>query len=427
MNNAFSTFLVYFLGASCLFFLIATFLKKDKAFIWSPLTFFTITVFYYCVLPEFTTSRIFEGMNTSSFGLSFHLAALLSYLSILFGFFFLWPNSPTNWKRWNNTFTEGNASTIAIILFVFALLCYIPFRGFNFSIFTSSDELNEIDWDSQGFASYFVGTISLFVTSCCLFLVGIRKGKNKILFIVAIWLTLLVYIISGFRYRIIILLIALFSTYYLYFSTKSIKVVPILLIALVCYFGFNYMDRTRSYGSGIQLDVAKRMSNQELTHQAGETERVYNFSILVMDTYESTGRREYFAPIVNAICMPIPRAIFPSKPNAEYMYEATSFVMRGWSGSAYVNSVEAFMAFGWLGVILNGLFLGWLARRFWNNYKKSPRSIGSILALALFNGVTYVIVSRGYLAQEFNIALYFICLPFWLSQLYNFLIRKKAL
>jgi len=355
--------------------------------------------------------------------IQFHIGALLSYLSILGGYYLINPYSANNWKKWNSTFSVEKLNKIAIFLFIFALACYIPFRGFSLSALTTSSQINEFDWDNQKLNYYFVGMISLFVVSCCLLLINFKK--NKLLFLIFLWITLVTYIISGFRYRIVILIISMFSTYYLYFPTKRIKILPVLIIAAVCYIGFNVMDHARYYGSGLRADVIQSMTKNDLKRKAGETERVYNYSIMVMNRYDETGKRLYFGPIVNAICLPIPRVIFPWKPKAEYMYETTEFVMRGQTGSAYVNFVEAFMSFGWLGVILNGLFIGWLSRRFWNNYRNNSDSLGAILAMALFNGVTYVIVSRGYLAQELNIFIYFVCIPFWLAMLFRKLSRNK--
>ena len=218
----------------------------------------------------------------------------------------------------------------------------------------------------------------------------------------------------------------MFTVSYLYSDNiKKVKLLPILLIAGVCYVGFNIMDHARDYGNGIRLDVIEGQGWDDVTEQAGETERVYNYSIMVMDVYEREGKREYFAPLVNAALIPIPRAIFPWKPNAQYLYSSAEYVMRGGgTASVYVNFVEAFMAFGWIGIIINGLFIGWLSGRFWNNYRNNPKSLGAIIALALYNGFTYVIISRGYLAQEFSCFLFYICIPFWLSMLIKNLFIK---
>ena len=425
MEDSFSILLTLLLALLCMGQIVRSLLSKDRALLWSPITFFALSIIYYCVLPMFNSSRFFEGIDTSSRSLVFHIGALLSFVSIMVGFYVFQPNNWSNWKNWNNCLTVDNAKKVAIALFVLALACYIPVRGFKLDLLTSSNEMTEFDWDNQGLNYYFVGMIALFVTSCGLLIIRIKH--NWISFLVVLWITLVIYIIAGFRYRIVILVISTFSMYYLSDSSRMLRIIPIALVALICYVGFNIMDHSRVYGNGIDRDEIQSLSIEKLTTQATETERVYNFSILVMDEYEKTGKRVYFAPIVNAALMPIPRRFFPWKPKAEYLYEATKFVMKGESGSAYLFFVEAFMAFGWIGIIINGLFIGWLSRRFWNNYRKHPKSLGAILALALFNGVTYVIVSRGYLAQQFGIFIFFVCIPFWMTMLFNKLSIKKPI
>lgn len=421
MTPVISSILVTFLGFSCIFILFNAYLNKDKSIIWSPITFIVLTILYYWVMPEYFSSREFEGYNVSQYSLYFHIGAILSFFSILFGFYKIKPIKPTNWNNWNNYFTIKNVKKIGVIFFMIALACYIPFRGFHFSIFVSDNNLQEFEYENVGLDYYFVNSIAILCFACCLLL--LHWKKNKLLFGIILWLTLVTFIVAGFRYRIVILVISMLSVYHLYNGIKKIKLIPLVLIALLCYTGFNIMDKARNYGNGIRLDLIKTMDKKELTEQAAETERVYNYSIMVMNGYAESGHRVYFEPLLTAICIPIPRSIFPWKPDANYMREATTNIAmkQGGSASVYVNFVEAFMAFGWIGIVINGLFIGFLSRKFWDNYRNNPNSIGAILALSLYNGLTYVIISRGYLAQEFSCFLYYIIVPFLLS---SFLVKK---
>lgn len=418
-----SSLLTIILGFMCLAVILNAYFKKDKAIIWSPLTFLTLTIIYYLVIPEFLNSREFESYDVTSIANTFHVGAIISYLSILAGYFLIKRKRKDNWQSWNTLFTEDNVCKIGVVLFIFAMACHIPFRGFHISFLNDGSELSEFDYSAPGLSYYFINMIAILCASCCMLLP--KWKKHKLLLIGILWLTLVAFIVSGFRYRIVILVISMFTFYHLYADApKKIKFLPIILIGYVCYVGFNIMDHARDYGNGIRLDKIANMDKNEVTAQAGETQRIYNYSILVMNTYDTTGKREYFAPLVNAICMPLPRAIFPWKPNADYLYSSANFVMRGGgAASVYVNFVEAFMAFGWIGIIINGLFIGWLARRFWNNYRNNRKSFGAIIALALFNGLTYVIISRGYLAQEFSCFLFYVCMPFWLSMVVKKIIK----
>ena len=185
------------------------------------------------------------------------------------------------------------------------------------------------------------------------------------------------------------------------------------------------MDHARSYNNGIDVEVVKELSFDKLLEGSTEANHVRGFSIMSMKYYHDSGDRIYFAPIINAICMPLPRAFFPWKPNAEYYRKIQMQTIRdSESGSAYMNIAENYIAFGWLGIIVNGLFIGYLAKIFWNNYRKNLASLGAIVLLGVFNGVCYVLISRGYLAQGFGCFLYFVCLPFWLLSLFKKIIPK---
>lgn len=419
-----SSILVGILCTMCLCILYKSYYNKDKTIIWSPITFLTLTIIYYWILPEFFTSREFEGYNVESRSLTFHLGAIISYISILIGFFFFnRTRKKDNWKHWNSLFSENSSYKFGLFLFIFAMICHVPFRGLHFSFLSDGTELAEYDYSSPGLSYYFVNMVAILCMSCCLLIPKLKE--HKLLFGIILWMTLVVFIVAGFRYRIVILVISIFTVYHLYNPIpKKIKLIPVLIIAYICYTGFNIMDHSRDYGNGIRLDVISSIEKKDVTAQAGETERVYNYSIMVMDTYYNDGKREYFDPLITAFFMPIPRAIFPWKPDANYLTSSANYVMKGGTASAYVNFVEAFMAFGWLGIVINGIFIGWLSKRFWNNYRNNPKSIGAIIALAIYNGFTYVIISRGYLAQEYSCFLFYICIPFWISRIIKRFIIK---
>ena len=95
-------------------------------------------------------------------------------------------------------------------------------------------------------------------------------------------------------------------------------------------------------------------------------------------------------------------------------------------GAAVLIFAEAYMSFGLLGVILYGLFIGWLCKKIWSNYQNNKDSIGAILLLALFNGFMYTWMSRGYMAGAFNDFIYFVVLPFWLTALINRFSKSKS-
>lgn len=381
--------------------------SKDSSLIWSPMTFLSLVYIYYCIIPFFHGNLDIYNVSIQDATSIMNAGALISYLCIWLGFSF---NTRKQFYHWNSLIDKKNAKRFGIILFILGLICYIPFRGFHISFFNVDED---IIYDREGFTSYFIDLISLFCGACSLLFVGKRK-KIDLVFLGAIWLTLVFFIIAGFRFRIVILMITLFTTYHLYPFSKKLNYPILIIVAVVAYLGFGIMDYARSYGHGINLENVD-FSNER--KGANESDYIYVMSALSMKQYDAADKL-YFEPLITAICMPIPRALAPWKPDGKYLKDIQLKVLGTTDyGAAFVFFVEAFISWGWLGVVLYSIFVGWISKIFWSNYRRNPRSIGAIVLLGLFNGFSYVLFSRGYMAQVFNTFIYFVILPFWIIQM----------
>lgn len=389
-------------------------LSKDKSAIWSPITMISLTLIYYIVLPSFEDMSLY-GANTATNQSLFYISAVLFLGCILFAFR---QTSKGEFPKWNMYFNRNNVQTVATILFIIAMFCYVPFRGFRTTI--SANDATVVS-ARTGLVSYFIDLISLFVAACCLASVGLKNKvglgfKERLIAYVILYFTLVLFIVGGFRYRLVILILAMATIYHLYPLPRRINYVVLIPIAIATYLGFAIMDSSRSYGHGINLDAAKSISLVDASKGAGESMDVMCFSIVVTDVYSRDGGYAGFEPILTAILMPIPRAVIPWKPNAEYIHDAERRTgVTG--GAAFLVFTEAYVTCGLFGVILYGLFIGWLCKKIWLNYQNNRESIGAILLLALLNGFCYTWISRGYMASAFNDFIYFVVLPFWLTSL----------
>lgn len=410
MDISISWLCVIALTYFCIKNIILSFVHRNRYEIWSPITFISLTFLYYCVIPNFEGITSYYGHELNDKKWLFNLCALLSYLIICYAF--NKTNNKMSFKRWNSILFKDNTIFYSLTLFILAIACYVPVQGFTFSI--ASQGMIQ-SYDTGGFDSYFRDMIALFATSSCILATNNKKKSKLILFII-LWISLVTFIVSGFRYRIVILIISVATSYYLSHQEKRINIPLVLIVAIIVYFGFNIMDQARVYGSGLDFDIIRNMNSDDIQQKAGETEHIYGYSILVLDKYNDISQWLFLTPLWTAICMFLPRTIFPWKPDAHYLAD-THILAAGRieDGSVYLNFVEAFMSFGWIGLVINAVAIGWLAKRFWSNYLNNPNTIGSIVALALFNGFCYVIVSRGYLAQQFSTFVYFVCIPFWLA------------
>lgn len=403
------------LALLCIWVIGKNVLDEDKSKLWQPINVVSLVYIYYCIMPVFFS----EGRYNITPNMRPYLCdigALISYLSLLWGYS---RYTTKEFVNWNAIFTPQNAMKIGIALLLIGMICYIPFRGFTTSI---SYTKGIADYNRDGFTSYFIGMISLFCAACSLSVVALKYNKWNIIGFIVVWLSFIIYIIGGFRFRLVALIFAILIPFYLFPKIKKPNYVWLAAIAVVAYLGFAVMDKARVYGQGIDMSRVAKMTFEDASKGAQENEAVYYYSVLCMNYIEDSGDYKYFDPIVNAVLMPVPRFLFPWKPKGDYMFSVMKNTLgSSKTGAASMMFVEAFMAFGWLGIIVFFYLFGWLAKVVWDNYIKNSDSIGAILLLALFNGFIYTFLSRGYLAQSLVTFIYYVILPFWLS---SFIVRN---
>jgi hypothetical protein len=108
-----------------------------------------------------------------------------------------------------------------------------------------------------------------------------------------------------------------------------------------------------------------------------------------------------FKPIVSTLLFPIPRAIYSEKNSADYLFEALDMIYgkRFSTGAAILSYGEYYLAFGWPGIIIGYLLLGWFSGKLWNWYLLDPKNPLAIATYAITIIYLYVVISRGYLPQ----------------------------
>lgn len=381
----------------------------DVAKIWSPIIIISLVYIYYCIIPHFYAGDgAFAIDEDAHNGYLFHIASLLSYVCILIGFYK--SKSGSNFTKWNRLFNDSNAKYYGLLLCGIGFVSYSIVHGFNFSMVAT--EVSKMS--DSGYAYYLDNLIELFPIGLGLLICAWKKDKKILWVYVVIWLCFVTLVLRGSRGRMIMALIPMLVMWHCYPAAKKVRYSIMLVLIAVVYLFFAVMDSARSYYGGINMDEASQISLSEASKGAGENYTVYQYSIFGIDKANSTGTRFYFDPIITAVFMPIPRAMFPWKPDASYLTQWESLIYGDATGNAFLNIVESYMSFGWVGVMFWAWLLGWLARKFWNNFDTNRQSIGAILLLGAFNGMCYIIISRGYLAQSVTSFLYSICLPFWI-------------
>ena len=385
--------------------------KKYYKF-WSPLTFISLIYIYYTIIGAIILLSAedleYLGTNLSKTATYGWVGASISLFSIHLGFLSYKGSS----KLFHNlNLNSKKAFKIGVLLFLIGFFVYSLFRGFNLNIVQSSSKLV---FQDGGFSQYFINCLSFLILACMLLIPSIVKSRFKVYYYLPIILTIIVFIIGGFRYRLVYLVIAMATMYYLY-TKKRIKIWFWIAFTFCFVIFMGVMEMSREYAQGLNLSKTNGLGVKDFTLSAfNETNTFLVTGRVIKNTYDS-GNYVYGEPLITALFMPIPRSIFPNKPDGGYLKKIQVDIFgTSENGAAFLNYAEAFLAFGWIGIIIQGILIGFLAKLFWVNYLRNPEKITQIASLALFNGFTYIMISRGYFSAHLTLFFYYIIIPFWL-------------
>ncbi|HEY4654412.1 MAG TPA: hypothetical protein VIH22_07855, partial [Cyclobacteriaceae bacterium] len=100
------------------------------------------------------------------------------------------------------------------------------------------------------------------------------------------------------------------------------------------------------------------------------------------------------------LTFPIPRAIFPQKGSADYLFNFLQQLFGEYGkGAAMMSFGEHYLAFGWFGIALGGFLIGWYSKKLWRWFLANQRNPFVIVAYVVTVMYLYVVISRGYLPQ----------------------------
>lgn len=392
--------------------ILKAFYSHNRAALFSPIVFFCIYYAYYILVPFFTSKEDLYGGKYNGEDLLL-IAAIINIIGMYIGY-----KSDVAFRsiKSNNIYNTKNGKYLGVCMLFIGSLAYFSYNGFNVNIVAVQTEFYDATEHRLGHSEqYITMLISLLPAAACLFY---ATKSNRLYLITTILVASIIGIMGGSRYRLFMFFIPLITFYHLYPQPRKINYKIWVPIACFFIFSMGVIEKTRNYGSGLDLErMTDLFSDDSKSTKASETELVYYFSAKVMDAYQN----EEIIPedvFGTALCLPIPRALFKNKPDGQYLRDANIKALGTDAyGAAYLNIVEWYLALGWIGVFLNGLFLGMLSKFFWDNYKKNPNTIGAVLYLSMYDGICYILVSRGYLAQEYVMFIYYIPIIYWISKL----------
>jgi hypothetical protein len=335
---------------------------------------------------------------------------------LLTGYYIAWR---ANWKPVISSYYPYSDNAIiksATIVFLIGFAMYATWMGNNIKILLYGySEQNEFKNEGT-FVMYLMQGLGLLILPlCCFFRNKLLTGKRMLWFYLVLILVAWIYLNSGFRFRLVLLIINLATIYYITKSTRpSLLVWSILGVAFILFMGV--MEYSRTYEKGLNLQRVEGKGAEELFEGGTNEARIFMASGAVMSQVQNKGDYAYIDPIMNGVLMPLPYTIFPQKRAfLGYMAGRVDSVFgRYGTGVAVMEYAEAFVAFGWIGVFLLGAFMGYLSKRIWNYFAASDGELLPLLTLAAFNGFLYIYISRGYFAQILTACFFYMIIPLFL-------------
>ena len=353
-----------------------------------------------------TSGTIYRGLDHRPFLYWGWLGALLFYAFLLIGFYIsrplvtakrlLFQPSPHKIQAWGQYLCVVGLTMYALVNGGKAIYLLNPFAPefFRQSFFG----LPSIDFGP--FNNYFKLAINLLIPGTVIqFAAWLRTRKR--LYLVLVWLLIatLIFLSETFRYRILLLYVPILLLWFFYLKRR-----PRLVFLLVFMFFFvsvnGVIGISRSYIRGLDLSRMSGYSPVQIFNSSFEEAGVFFTTSAVIDLVP---RSQYFVglqPVISALAQPIPRSLFPSKPQGNYATNLrTEIYKTPYSYTAYLNYAEYYIVAGWTSLIGFSFALGLLLRRVWSWFlihQYEPLAQAAYILTASF---IYVIVSRGYLAQ----------------------------
>lgn len=401
--------------------------------IWSPMSLLALLFLYYTVL-----GPIYFVMNgdTDFLGVSFRpifwkgwMASLISLIAVGAGYLSYQGSKVYIGPVCSDELLQKFALWLIGLTFL-AMLYWTTFYRAASSMFNpfASDEVRGemTQFTSNPFANYLVNFINLSIPAMVLsLLLWLQKRSTyalvSLLFVFVFGVSF--FLSSGFRFRIVWMVIAMTAAFYLW---RKRRPNPLVLglggFAMVAAMGL--VGLTRNYWAGLSLEKAQGASVADMVDKGFEETGIFLSACSVVDAVPDKVDHTYWDPIWVTLTFPIPRSVWQGKPESQTLLAmAESFGSRDAydAGQAMPFFAEWYVAFGWPGLITVSFLVGWGCKRLWVWFLQRRDDKLVILTYTVTLGFLYFFFSRGY-TPIMTMNFIFGLLPFFLF--YGWLRRK---
>lgn len=404
---------------------------ENRMLFWSPLFFFTFSWGYYSVIGLIgilmSGDSIDRGLDMGPYITPALLAGLIFFLCALLGYRMGRGHStsmiakPRFLSTWYSAELGKHLANVGVALMVLGtcMLIVVAGAGFFQTLNPFSGKQAIAVGYTGAFANYFGYGIQLFIPGCIFLALSMRRyPRARYLFFFALVFTLAIYLSQGFRYRLVLLGGGLLAAYYLdRWERPSVAFQVASLFLTVLAMGF--VGATREYGLGLQLERVKGENVVKIFQGGLGDAGIFLTSGAVISVIPEKMGYAGLAPIKGMLLLPIPRAIFEDKDTAGYVENILAMIYgrETQTGAAYMFFAEWYYAFGWAGLIVASLFFGYVMGRMWNWFLRRSDNIYAIALYSCLMPFSYVVLSRGYLAQVALLFAFGVCPSYFVYRL----------
>lgn len=397
--------IIYFI----IIFIYTLVIFKDNDCLFYPIHF--VTILYICIFIYCPIYLILEGRTdirgTVVMGgcVKATIIFLISYISFIVGY--LSKKAP-KFFSFNKLLKEEyskkakvNIIYLCTVIWGFGMIINLYFlisSGMSLSYIFSLGQSGEFNITDNMSTLAFVSNFGLFMVIPWLYI--LYYSNNSIVKFVISFITISIYFIRGFRFIIIIMIIARVLCYYRekkrYPSMKIISLGIIGSLLFISLLGFMRHDLRNG------TEIKWKEFNMSQVGYALETNfNIYKPFYGLVNNYPNNYSYTFGKSMVlDTVSHFIPRAIWPTKPKASEsamaiaMKNSTNDFAYDVAGMAWPNIGEYYMEFGIVGCIILMFVLGVISKNMIGLYKSNK--IHNVIIYSVFYGFMLQLITRGY-------------------------------
>lgn len=408
---------------------------RNHMLYWSPLFFFTLTWGYYSILGPlyFLLSGGFfdRGVDMRPFLEPALMGGFVFYVFVLVGY-----RLSRGWvaesrvklrleSLWRSPKVGQTLTVVGLLLMVYGGATLVLVNGLSAVYFLNPFSIRDDSVDAVytgAFVGYFYYGMQAFIPGCIFLLLASRRFRPALFLLIPLLLaTVAIYTSQGFRYRLVLLFGGMLGAYYLdrwRRPSVTLQVTALLVVVLI----MGLIGLSRDYGQGLKLERLRGETTLTMLKSGMGDTGIFLTSGGIINVVRN-GELSYvgFAPIKGALLLPIPSALMPDKDTFSYIdfAIATVYGREARTGAAYMFFGEWYFAFGWPGLMVASVALGYAMGRLWRWFLAHSDNLFAIALYCCAMPFLYVVLSRGYLAQVVMLAAFGIgpCyLFYWLNR-----------